>query len=208
MLIDSREILLMPFQIVESARMTHGLVYRNPWPYPHDYALADTMAIPALIGRWCDAGEIDLSGDAVEEFWCSKARKQPGQKQGEMWRVQKLFLDALAELYQACGFCEYGQVAAKYSGIYDSNGVDLRLRICGEWVSVNIAREVNSLGCHRAVKSRRRKWRGCDEHEIVTLVAYKRDLDTSRQPWVPVQEWFGVQVELLSARNESATHAN
>jgi hypothetical protein len=197
--VDSREILLLPFELVERARMAHGLIYRNPWPYKHDYTLANIMAIPQFIGEWCDCGSIDLSSDAMELFWDKHADKRAREKDGEILRVSKLALDALAELYQACGFCQYARVPAKYNGLYDSNGIDLRLLVDGEWASVNVYRNVNECSNHLAVKAKRRAKRGCGNAEVIELCAYKDDLDISRQPWVPVPDWFSAQVSAIKS---------
>lgn len=202
MSVESREIFLLPFELAEQARMTHGLKYKNPYPYEHDYTLANIMAIPQFIGQWCDSGVIDLSCEAMELFWELHAEKRASQKDGELLRVCKLAIDALAELYQACGFCHHAKVPAKYNGLYDSNGIDLRLLVEGEWASVNVCRKVNEYGNHLAVKARRRAGRGCDSNGVIDLIAFKGDLDVSRQPWVPIDRWFVEQVESIRNMNK------
>lgn len=196
-MVESRDILLLPFDHVQRARREHGLRYTNPRGYPYDYTLADTMAIPMLIVRWCDEGLIDLSMSAVESFHETNCEKRTGGRAGEINRVQKLFLDALAELYQACAFRDFANVAAKYNGAYDSRGVDLRLKIESEWLPVNVQRVVNATIDHVSVKSKRRASRGCEPETIWILSAYKNHLDMSHQPWVPAQDWYGLQVESL-----------
>lgn len=191
MSVDVREIFLLPFEDVRHARVTNELRYRNDRVY--DYTFRDIMAIPQFIGEWCDSGKIDLSMDAMEDFWSRHADKRPQGKHGELHRTQKIALDACAEIYQACGFCHFAKIAAKYSGLYDRRGIDLRLLVCGNWVSVNINRQVNVYANDVVVKAKRRGSRGCGGADVIQLTAIRSEMDVSHQPWVPNESWFMAQ---------------
>lgn len=204
---DETRLVTFPLSVVEKARKEHQLEYVNRREY--DYTFAAFSVIPYCLTHWAEHG-IDLSSDFAFHLWNQHADRRDDRAQpGEMGRAHKLMLDALRAVYDVAAFAEIAGIQVTYQRSHDMAGRDLLLVLPGvgpTWVQMT----VNVSGRdYLGLKQGRRLRRGSGSLPTYVLEANRHDLDTSRQPWVPCTDWYGLMAaELMAYVVDARTPAN
>ena len=189
---NNTALVTIPLPIIQQARSSHQLQYRNNRAY--DYTYAHFPVIPHTINEWADNG-IDLSPDFIERLWAHHANKKSNQKPGEITRTQKLVLDALKAIYDQSAFAEHTGCQVVYRPADDMIGRDLQIHIPNYghyWVQMRVVLNKD----YSPIKQRRQTHRP-DAGYVIDACAHLPDLDTEHQPYVPTAAWYQQVVETI-----------
>ena len=180
-------LLHVPLSVLFEHTQRNKLPYRNKREY--DYTYAHFALIPWAINHWANDG-IDLSETFAIQAWEQFARKENGNREGEMLRTCKLINDAVRGLHDHSAWSEYANVQVTYRPSDDMKGRDLRLQIPSigaVWVqmAVRFGRDLDT-----ANKERRLAARGIARSDAIQVVARVEDVDTIYNPWLPCRKFY------------------
>jgi hypothetical protein len=179
-------LLTVPTDLILDVRKGHNLRYHNWREY--DYTYAQFPVIPHVIGLWAEDG-LTLDEDFIQRLWRDHADKVDGHERGEMMRTSKLVLDALKAVYDQSAFAEFTGCQVMYRPSDDMRGRDLTIHVPGVgpvWLQMRVM--IN--GDYRAIKRRRQMQRNGEELDVIDACATLPDLETSKQPYLPMREWY------------------